>query len=324
MELNIRYDFMKYRTVAYAISLIAFVGTVFLYVSPGLRYGVDFAGGTILHLRFNADLEDKTVREILSQDLKLSDVTIQSAEAVTDATSGGAAKLGASREKVIRTVFLSGKAGVPNTKEFKEALERGLATRGVKNAKGEPAKIESTLAEESVGPSVSGELRNQALYATFISCILILIYVTIQFEFAFAVPAVLALVHDAVITIGFLIVTGFEMNMVTLAVILTLIGYSINDSIVVCDRVRENLKIMKKMKYRDLVNVSLNQTLSRTILTGATTILPLVTMALFGGEVLKSFALPMIFGIVIGTFSSIYVVSALIVDWKSRVETSRA
>lgn len=328
MELNIRYDFMKYRTAAYTLSVLLVVGSLFLYVTPGLKYGVDFAGGTLLHLRFTAPVDDKVVREILTKDLKLEDPTIQSAEENTGDPAKKAAALGASREKVIRTTFLeAGTAAVgraASMKDVKEGLDKGLAARGMKDEKGEPAKIETVLAEESVGASISSEIRGQALVATFVSCILILLYVTVQFEFAFAVPAVLALVHDAILTIGFMIVTGYEMNMITLAVILTIIGYSINDSIVVCDRVRENLKIMKRVRFRDLVNVSLNQTLSRTILTGATTCLPLITMAIFGGEVLNTFAVPMIFGVVIGTFSSIYVVSALIVDWKSRVETSRA
>lgn len=328
MEFNIRYDFMKYRMPAYLLSIAFVVGTLFLYVTPGLKYGVDFAGGTLLHLRFTAPVDDRVVREIFIKDLKLEDPTIQSAEENTGDPAKRAASIGASREKVIRTPFLEGGAAVPgraaSMREVKEGLDRGLAERGAKDEKGEPVKIEQVLAEESVGASISSELRGQALVATFISCILILLYITVQFEFAFAVPAVIALLHDAILTIGFLIVAGYEMNMITLAVILTVIGYSINDSIVVCDRIRENLKIMKRTRYRDLVNVSLNQTLSRTILTGATTCLPLITMAIYGGSVLNAFAVPMIFGVVIGTFSSIYVVSALIVDWKSRVETSRA
>lgn len=329
MELNVRFDFMKYRILAYGISIVTFVATLFLYVSPGLNLGVDFAGGTLLHLRFTAQVEDTLIRNIFEKDLAIKDPTVQSAETRTVGTGDAtAAAKGASFEKIIRVPFLPSEptAGQKSLKETLAALNVSLAKSGIRATTGTgEVQVGEVLSQESVGASISGELRSQAFIATLISFILILIYVTVQFEFSYAVPAVISLVHDSVITVGFLIVTGYELNMITLAVILTLIGYSINDTIVICDRIRENLRIMKKTRYRDLVNLSLNQTLTRTMFTGTTTLLPLISMALFGGPVLNTFAVPMIFGIAIGTFSSIYVVSALIVDWKQRFESpSRA
>jgi preprotein translocase SecF subunit len=286
--------------------------------------GVDFAGGTILHVKFNYPVMDQTIRDIFEKDLKIKDVVIQTAEQVevSNNMTQTAASKGGSTEKLIRTVFLTDKPGKDQLtfQEVKSAIDNGLASRGVKTEAGEAVVIEKTLSEESVGATISHELKYQAMVAILISIILLLGYITVQFEFSFAVPAIIALVHDTMAAIGFLIVTGYEINMIMLAVMLTIVGYSINDTIVISDRIRENMKIMRRTKFHELVNISLNQTFKRTVITTTTTLLPLITMALVGGPVLRQFAVPMIFGALIGTYSSIYVVSSLLVTWKTSKE----
>lgn len=322
-------NFMKLQKLMGMLSIVLIIISAGLYVTRGPKLGVDFAGGTILHLEFSAPVTDNVLRDIFSQDLKIKDVVIQTAEqvsAVTDSDRTAASK-GASREKLIRTVFLTDKPGKGDIsfQEVKDGVNNGLASRAVNDPKGTPIVIAQTISEESVGATISKELKYQALVAVFISMVLILGYITFQFEFAFGVPAVMALMHDVLLTFGFIIVTGQEMNMILLAVMLTIVGYSINDTIVISDRIRENMKILRKVPFRDLVNTSLNQTIKRTIITTGTTLLPLITMALFGGPVLRQFAVPMIFGCLVGTYSSIYVVSSLVVIWKeARQEVRRA
>jgi len=321
-------DFLSQRYVGYGFSIISLILTVVLYLTPAytLNFGVDFKGGTELHLKFSKFVADDVVRDILKDECGLKSTTVQST------FTGGLDKAGVqgatrenSSEKIIKTEFLSGNAykdavtgvEVKSLKEVKEKLAAGLAK------KDKDITIVDTLRETSVGPAVGAELRNQALFAVFISLFGILAYVTYQFEFKFAVPSIIALFHDVIITTGFIMLTGKEFDMQQLAVLLTVVGYSINDTIIICDRIRENYKIMRKSKYYDMVNESLAQVFSRTIITVLTTLLPLLAIYFFGGE-LSAFASSMIFGMVCGCYSSIFIVSPIIVAWKEYEEKAVA
>jgi len=318
-------DFLGYRYIAYALSIISFIATIILVFTPGIQYGVDFKGGTELLLRFSKPVDDETIRKVLKDDCKLNYIIVQSvfsnANAETNAVKANLTT-GQSTDKLIKTDFLAEKPMIdPETKkEVKTLKEVKDKITAALQAKDKELTIKETLSEVSVGPSIGQELRNQAAIAVMIALIGILAYVTYQFEFKFALPSILALFHDVIITIGFIILTGKEMDMIQLTVLLTVVGYSINDTIIICDRVRENYRIMKKMKYYDLVNESLAQVFSRTVITVLTTELPLIAMYIYGGEVLSAFASSMIFGTVIGCFSSIYVVSPMIVAWKEYEE----
>ncbi|MBC7239988.1 MAG: protein translocase subunit SecF, partial [Chloroflexi bacterium] len=172
---------------------------------------------------------------------------------------------------------------------------------------------------ESVGPAIGEELRRQAAWALLLALGGILIYITLRFKLDFAVVSVLALIHDSLIVLGFYSLLWKEINLPFIAAILTIVGYSLNDTIVVLDRVRENLRVAsRKFDFKTLINMSINQTLSRTINTSLTTLLPVLTLYLFGGEVLSNFALALLLGIIVGTYSSIYVAGALLVEWNLR------
>jgi preprotein translocase SecF subunit len=173
---------------------------------------------------------------------------------------------------------------------------------------------------ESVGPKVGGELVLSAVWAILVSMILILVYIMFRFELRFGVGAVIALFHDVIITLGIFSLLEIEITVPIIAALLTIIGYSLNDTIVVFDRIRENLKTFKRhvTGYADLVNRSINETLSRTIITSGTTLLVVVVLYFFGGEIIKNFAFALICGIIIGTYSSIYIASPILVEWENR------
>jgi preprotein translocase subunit SecF len=174
-----------------------------------------------------------------------------------------------------------------------------------------------------IGPKIGGELRRAALMATFLALLGILIYVAWRFEFKFAVGAVFALFHDTFITFGVFVFLNMEFNLTVLAAFLTLIGYSINDTIVVYDRIRENLKILRRENLGNVINISVNQTLGRTLITGVTTLMVCIVLFFFGGEVVHNFAFAMIFGIVIGTYSSVFVASPMVYEWHAWEEKKK-
>jgi preprotein translocase SecF subunit len=177
--------------------------------------------------------------------------------------------------------------------------------------------------DETVGPKIGRELQRNAILAVLVGLLAILIYVAIRFDFRFGVAAVASLFHDVLCTVGFISVTGMEFNLQSVAVLLTIIGFSINDSIVVADRIRENVRKPHKDTFPELVNRSINETLSRTVITVLTVLLVLVALQLFAGRVLADFTKPLLFGIVIGTYSSIFVVAAIVVDWEIKSPSKR-
>lgn len=282
---SINIDFMKLRRGALLLSGILVLGSLAFLFTRGLNLGIDFTGGNLIQLKFQSPVEVSDVRDILS-DVGQTQAVIQSY-----GDGGFMIRLNAEEEAVRKEVL---------------------------NALREKYPDVELLRFEKVGPVVGKQLRLEALTAVGIALLGILAYITIRFRFRFAVVSVLALIHDSLITLGMFSLTGREISLPFIAAILTIVGYSLNDTIVVLDRIRENWKHQKSWGMVKLVNVSLNQTLSRTINTSLTTFLPVLTFFLMGGPVLANFSFALLIGIVVGTYSSIYIASSLLVEWYAK------
>ena len=280
-----RFEFMAFRRIALGISLVLVLGSLALFAFKGLNLGIDYTGGTLLQVEFPVAVNVQQAREVLA--------TVGQEQAVIQAYSdtgmiirlkAGDEKIGAQAREALRDKF------------------NGL----------------QVLRLEKVGPVVGGELKRQALIALFLSLIGILAYVGIRFKFRFAAVSVIALAHDAIITTGAFALTGREVSLTYIAAILTIVGYSINDTIVVLDRVRENWGKLRQVGIERLLDDSINQTLSRTINTSLTTMLPVVALFLLGGPVIADFSFAMLIGLVVGTYSSVFVAGALLCEWYKR------
>ena len=287
---NTAIPFLRFRMVGLVFSVILVLGSIGSFLGMGLNTGIDFRGGFLIEVRAKDGVADiNGLRATLSQ-LDLGDVSLQ--------------EFGVETDVLIRVQSQSLKASEKLSDTDKAAI------RLVSDAIGAEYDIRRT---EFVGAVVGGELRNQAAIAVLAALAAILIYIWFRFEWPFAASAVVALTHDVITTIGLFAITGLEFNLSTVAALLTIAGYSINDTVVVFDRVRDNLRKYKSWSIPDILSLSLNETLSRTIMTSLTTLIALVSIFLFGGAVLADFALAMIWGVLIGTYSSIFVaVSALL------------
>lgn len=279
--------------VALSVSLIC----VGLVIAFGLTYGIDFLGGTSIELRFEKNLEIADVRAALSQ------VGFGNAEIKT---------LGTPTEILIRVQDIE-----PGT-EISDAIQAEIT-------KAFPDNPYSVQMVEKVGPKIGAELRTDALWAILVSSLTIMIYIWWRFKSLISgVGALAALAFDVLITLAVFCVFKLEISLSVIAAFLTIVGYSINDKIVVYDRIRENLKILRRETFENLVNISINQTLSRTVLTGGTTLMVLVVLYLFGGEVIHNFSLALLLGIIIGTYSSMFVATPIIVEWHNRRQLNRS
>jgi preprotein translocase subunit SecF len=275
-------DFLGKRKAAYVLSLVLLLVSVGTLVAQGLKFGIDFTGGTLIELGYPAEVELEDVRRALSGN-NFPGAVVQ--------------HFGTSRDVLIRLA--------PQA----ETSSADLSTRVydvLRQASGAEIDLRRV---EFVGPQIGGELTEAGGLAMLYALAGILIYVAFRFEFRFAVGAVAALVHDVVIVLGVFSLFQVDFDLSVLAAILAVIGYSLNDTIVVFDRVRENFRKVRKGGTVEVMNGSLNQTLSRTLMTSATTLLVLIALYLVGGEVIRSFAFALIVGIVVGTYSSIYVAS---------------
>jgi len=258
-------------------------------VQGGPNYGIDFLGGTMVQVRFGKAPQISLVRESLAK-LDLGETVVTT--------------FGDPREVLIRVEKSTADLNVLSSR-----IQQSLANDfGGKDAF-EVRRV------EIVGPAVGADLRQKALLAVLYSMIGILIYVAWRFEFRFAVAAIAALAHDVLITVGAFSVLGMEFTLPVVAAILTVIGYSLNDTIVVFDRIRENLKNLRKETIAELINVSINQTISRTILTSGTTLIVILCLYFLGGGVIKGFAFALLVGVVAGTYSSIYIAAPIILAW---------
>ena len=268
-------DVVRYRKFAIMLSAVLFVGSIILTIAPGLNFGIDFRGGTVIEVRAEGTANIAEMRSRLG-DLGLGDISLQ--------------RFGADTDVLIRIQKQPGE-------------DQSAAITAVQEALGTSVEYRRT---EFVGPTVGEELKEAGALAGVLSLMGIFAYVWFRFEWQFAFGGILALVHDVVATIGLFAITGMEFNLATVAAVLTVAGYSINDTVVIYDRIRENLRRYKQMTMTDLLNLSVNETLSRTVMTSVTTLIALIALAVFGGEVIRGFCLALIWGVVIGTYSTVF------------------
>lgn len=266
------------------------IGLLSVLFHGGLKYGVDFAGGTLVQLRFKEPPSLDKIREGL-KNLGLGDSTIQ--------------EFGSRNEILIRVQKTEEKLEEVGT-HIKNSIEQSLGAKDVVLDR-----------VEMVGPKVGKDLRDKAYLSIVYSLIGILIYISWRFELRYAVGAIVATVHDVVITFGVFSLFDMEFDLVVVAGFLTLIGYSLNDTIVVYDRIRENVRRENKMPLFDIINVSVNQTLSRTVLTSGCTLLVVIALYFFGGEIIHGFAFSLLIGIIVGTYSSIFIASVCVLMWEN-------
>ena len=282
-HININFEFMKWHKKAIYFSLFLLLISIVSIFAKGLNYGVDFNGGTIIEISFESEAPIEDIREYLKEN-KYEKSSVQF--------------FGSNEDILIR---------MPNILSSTEStLSNTLISELSK-------KYSFTLKRvEYVGAQVGEELRDQGILAALIALALITVYITLRFEYRFSLGAILALIHDVLLIIGIFSVTQIEFNLSVFAAILAVIGYSLNDTIVVFDRIRENFKssIIENVDTTTLTNQSINQTLSRTLITSLTTLLVLISLIIFGGEILFGFAFALISGVIIGTYSSIYIASS--------------
>ena len=278
--------FMSGRKLALICSAVAVVASLGLFAVKGLNYGIDFKGGTMVEGRTVGDADLGAIRGVL-ESLDLGDVQVQG--------------FGSASDVLIRVEDVKGG----------EEARKTLVSR-ISNAVTEAVPSFEVRRVESVGPKVSGELVTAGIMAILLAIGSVLVYIWLRFEWQFSVGAVAALAHDVVLTIGVFSLIGLEFNLSIIAAILTIVGYSLNDTVVVFDRVRENLRRYKKMLLEDLLNLSLNETLSRTLMTSITTLLALLSLYFLGGAVLQGFTFAMIWGVIVGTYSSVYIASPVL------------
>ena len=271
-------DFMGVHKLALAISVALSILSIILVISKGLNLGIDFSGGILIEVKFQEKVKLSELRTLLNKK-EIGEITLQSFD---------------DKNFIIKASQNKNLDQNQTIKQIKTVLDGNFSN----------IQYQKT---DFVGPQIGGELIIKGLLALCLSFVLIMIYIWVRFDWQFGVGAVIALIHDTILVFGFFAITGLEFNSTSVATILTVIGYSINDSVVIYDRIRENLHKFKAMKLSNLLNLSINATLSRTILTASTTLLALLSLIIFGGEALKSFSIATFFGIAIGTYSSIYI-----------------
>jgi preprotein translocase subunit SecF len=284
LKSNLNIKFMAMRKFALVFSVAVILVSIFSVVTRGLNLGIDFTGGTLVEVGYQEAAELQKVRQTLA-DNGFGDALAQ--------------HFGSSRDVLVR---------LAPRDDISSADLSNRAFAAIENVAGK-AELRRV---EFVGPQVGDELTEQGGLAMLYALIGILIYVALRFEYRFAVGSVIALVHDVLITIGVFSLFQIEFDLPVLAAVLAVIGYSLNDTIVVYDRIRENFRRMRKGTPEEIINASLNQTLSRTLVTSLTTLLVLIALFIFGGEIIHGFALALIVGVVIGTYSSIYVASSAV------------
>ncbi len=277
-------DFMKFRKIGYALSIAMVVLSIICIAVKGFNYGIDFSGGILIELKSPDKIDMEAVRKQLA-DVDLDDVNLQSIGEAGD-------------EMMIRA----------QTKSQDEKAQMN-AVNAIKKILGNDYEYRRV---ELVGPQVGDELKKAGITASVIAILAITLYIWFRFEWQFALGAMVGLIHDLITTVGVLSLFNFDISLTTIAAILTLAGYSVNDTVVNYDRIRENLRKYKKMPQYDLLNKSTNDVFSRTILTGLTTLLASIALFIFGGDTLRSFSFTIAWGVVIGTYSSIYVSTTML------------
>ncbi len=287
---NINVDWLGKRRLFFVISgLLLLVGLVSLVVKGSFKYGVDFKGGTIVYVRFQEAPQIDQIRSLLREN---------------GAPNSQIQELRGSNARNDVMIEFEGATEQADASQGRETITKALNS-------GFQGKFE-ILNAESVGPKVGSDLRRQAVFATLYALAGILIYIAFRFEWIYGAAAVFAVFHDTMVTLGLFSLFDREINLTVIAALLTLVGYSVNDTIVVFDRVRENLKVRRRDSLEAVLNDSINQTLSRTILTSGLTFLTVLALFLFGGEIINNFAFAMVIGIIVGTYSSIAMAAPLV------------
>jgi preprotein translocase subunit SecF len=293
---NTNFDFIGNRKTAYAISLTVLLIGIASMIIKGFNFGIDFKGGNEVLVRFDKPVPINDIRAALAQ------VGVQ----------GQAKTYGKETDILITTEFKG------ELSDLQNKLENGFA----KSFTGNTVTIERI---DSVGPSIADDLRTSAIYAIFGALVIILVYVGIRFEFKFATAGVVAIFHDVLTVAGLFSLLGgvfnwmpLEVDQTTIAAFLTILGYSITDTVVVYDRIREQLKLRRNENYEKIFNDSINQTMSRTIITSLTLLLTVIILFIFAGPTVRGFAFAMLMGVIVGTYSSIFVAAPIIIDWQLR------
>ena len=284
--------FNKYYNNFNFLSISLVIISLFLLSFKGLNFGIDFKGGTLIELRSSdKKINISSLRDNLTQ-MNLGDVSVKN--------------FGNENDYLIKFENNENKNII---EEIKTNLDKSFGNQF------EFRRV------ENVGPKVSSELLRSGMIAITVALVLMLIYIWIRFEWQFSLGAILALFHDVIVTLGLFSLLGLEINLSIVAAVLTIVGYSMNDTVVIFDRVRENLRKYSDIKIYELTNISINETLSRTLITSITTLLALLSIFFFGGEILKGFSLAMIFGVIFGTYSSIYIANTVLVRLKVSQKT---
>ena len=286
-------SFNKFYKIFNLISISLVVVSIVLLIFKGLNFGIDFKGGTLIELRANDNQINITNLRKSFNNMNLGDVNVK--------------KFGKENDFLIK---FEKKSSNPN---FIEIIKDDLTKSVGSNF--------DFRRVENVGPKVSSELLKSGIIAIIVSLAAMLFYIWIRFEWQFSLGAILALFHDVIITLGVFSLFSLEINLSIVAAVLTIVGYSMNDTVVIFDRVRENLKKFSDIKIFELTNISINETLSRTIITSVTTLLALLSIYLFGGEILKGFSFAMILGVIFGTYSSIYIANPILVKLRVSQKT---
>ena len=293
-------DFFKLSKITFTASIIGMIVALVLFFLLGLNFGIDFRGGTTIRTDASIPIEVSTYRSVLSK-LNLGDVSITE---VFDPTKPD--------------------QNVAQIRIEQQENEGSATVKTVKAVQAALLVIDSKMtfpSIESVGPKVSGELIRTAVIAVIAAIFAVLFYIWLRFEWQFSVGAVAALIHDIVLTIGIFSLLQIKFDLAIIAALLTIVGYSLNDTVVVFDRVRENLRKYKKMELQKVLNLSINETLSRTVMTSVTTLLALISLFVLGGDVIRGFVFAMIWGVIVGTYSSVFIASNILLrlgvkrDW---------
>ena len=287
------FDFMAKRKIALGFSFILIIASVFSLATKGLNFGLDFTGGTLIEVAYPQSADLNKIRHRLTTE-GFGDAVVQN--------------FGSSKDVLVR---LSPR---------ENTTSQSLGDKILSALKEDDAAV-TMRRQEFVGPQVGDELRDDGGLAMLIALGFILVYVMARFEYRFALGSIAALIHDVIITMGIFSFFQFDFDLTVLAAVLAVIGYSLNDTIVVFDRIRENFRLMRKQEAGAIVNASLNQTLSRTMMTSVTTLIVVLAMFFLGGELIHAFAIALIIGILVGTYSSIYVASSMVITLKITAES---
>jgi len=282
---NTKFGFMRFRRFSYPFSAILSILSIVMFLGVGMNFGIDFSGGILIEMRAKSGQADLSLLRGLGEKLNIGAIEVQGFGTEGDVSM----RLGA---------LAGGDQALQSTvSKLKAAVGDGYDFRRV----------------ETVGPRVSGELVQSGTLGVVISILAVLMYLWFRFEWQFAVGAVIATMHDLLLTVGFFSVTQLEFNTTSIAAILTIVGYSLNEAVVVLDRIREMMRKYKKMGIADMIDLSINAVLPRTIMTATTVFLALLALVLFGGEVIRSFSLAMMWGIFVGTYSSIFICTPILI-----------